>query len=83
MSLAIRYDLFLILLNAWTLPSGLEGLINEIAGHMLIGISRLHVHLLRISKHLSSPEPKAQDEVIGWDSSRHPSMRHIFKYKYL
>ena len=28
-----------------------------------------------ISLHLSSPKPKAQGELIVWDSSRHPCVR--------
>ena len=34
----------------------------------------------------SSPEPKAQGELIVWDSSRRPSVRpcvHTFKHEYL
>ena len=38
----------------------------------------------------SSPEPGSQGELIGWDSSRHPSVRasvracvHTFKHEYL
>ena len=35
---------------------------------------------------ISSPEPKAQGELIGWDSSGRPSVRpsvYTFKHEYL
>ena len=42
-----------------------------------------HLHLMGI---FSSPEPKAQGELIVWDSSLRPSVRpsvHTFKHEYL
>ena len=42
----------------------------------------MHIIILIIS----SPEPKAQGELIVWDSSRRPSVSpsvHTFKHEYL
>ena len=42
----------------------------------LYALSHLHTMLLmHISSFFSSQEPKTQDELIGWDSSRHPCLR--------
>ena len=38
--------------------------------------------IMQFDLFVSSPEPKAQGELIGWDSSRRPSV-HTFKHEYL
>ena len=42
--------------------SGYERLIYKISGHMLIGIFRLHIHVLRISRHFLNLESIANSE---------------------